>query len=127
MSQDFASIVIIKRTGTDGPRFPLRRNECLFGRFVSVTSEYFAVFFWCSFIVYVLGMTNLYFDRDTTCDLRIQLPGVALEHAKVSSSENQNVSYSLFASAEDICRSSWRVFTMLILHCFSSRTLICWI
>ena len=59
MSEDFASIVIIKRTGGDGPRYPLRRNECLFG-------------------------------RDASCDLRVQLPGVALEHAKVSRSENRN-------------------------------------
>ena len=34
MNEDIASIVIIKRTGADGPKFPLRREECLFGRFV---------------------------------------------------------------------------------------------
>jgi hypothetical protein len=94
MSGDYASIVIIKRSGGDGPRFPLRRNECLFGRFVLIKSNILL------FVAYVLidHLSCINFDlllsyfRDTSCDLRVQLPGVALEHAKVSRSENNDVS-----------------------------------
>ena len=34
----------------------------------------------------------LFYSRNASCDLRVQLPGVALEHAKVSRSENREVS-----------------------------------
>ena len=34
----------------------------------------------------------LFHLRDADCDLRVQLPGVALEHAKISRSENREVS-----------------------------------
>ena len=94
MSEDFASIVIIKRTGGDGPRFPLRRNECLFGRFVYIRSNIslsaaLVMLFYLFNINFDLFLSNL---RDASCDLRVQLPGVALEHAKVSRSENHSVS-----------------------------------
>lgn len=32
MTMNDPKIVVIKRNGTDGPQFPLRTNECLFGR-----------------------------------------------------------------------------------------------
>lgn len=32
MNQDYPNIVVIKRTGADGPKFPLRQNVYLFGR-----------------------------------------------------------------------------------------------
>jgi hypothetical protein len=31
----FAYIVVIKRTGADGARFPLRDDQCVIGRFVA--------------------------------------------------------------------------------------------
>jgi hypothetical protein len=33
--QAFAYIVVIKRTGADGARFPLRDDQCVIGRFVA--------------------------------------------------------------------------------------------
>ncbi|XP_065071797.1 proliferation marker protein Ki-67-like [Rhopilema esculentum] len=53
MSSDLVGeIVVIKRSGNDGARFPLRSAHCTFG-------------------------------RDPECDIRIQIPQVALEHAKI--------------------------------------------
>jgi hypothetical protein len=91
---DFASIVIIKRTGADGPRFPLRRNECLFGRLVYIKSNILRSAVLLK-LIYHFGVNFdlfLFYFRNATCDLRVQLPGVALEHAKVSRSENRQVS-----------------------------------
>jgi len=50
--QLLGEIVVIKRNGSDGARFPLRLKQCTFG-------------------------------RDPECDIRIQIPQVEEEHAKI--------------------------------------------
>eukprot|EP00794_Sanderia_malayensis_P005604 gene5604-6294_t len=59
MSEDlFGEVVVIKRNGSDGARFPFRKSHCTFG-------------------------------RNQECDVRIQLPNVSQEHAKMHVEEGK--------------------------------------
>lgn len=67
-------------------------NACLEG--MHVKAKYFT-FCCCCYLglPYSIDFDLLLFHfRDAVCDLRVQLPGVALEHAKISRSENREVS-----------------------------------
>ncbi|KAG8517465.1 Proliferation marker protein Ki-67 [Galemys pyrenaicus] len=59
-------IVTIKRSGADGPHFPLSLSSCLFGR--SVDSFEF---------------------RAIECDIRIQLPVVSKQHCKIETNKQE--------------------------------------
>jgi len=60
----FASIVVIKRNGTDGASFPLTSTSCLFGRYVKkgfwVLHLTFTSLHWTTYTIPIAGIITLF-------------------------------------------------------------------
>ena len=99
MTELLGKIVVIKRNGADGAHFPLRSRECRFGRWElwQLIRRQRLILLWilCRRVRFIIFKSVKLIAnsscRNNDCDIRIQLPNVSKEHAKISVDDNKKV------------------------------------